>query len=136
MIIIDLDKCYGCSKCRKAEPGIYAVIEKGIRIAVCRHCVNPPCVSACPVEALEKKEDSDLRRYVMKCVSCKQCSAACPVGANPPAILKYKTYAGYKINFEKCMKICSQDAIAETPELPAGAVIIEEGIAGKALKWK
>lgn len=136
MIALDLDKCYGCKKCLEIEPGLYSLVERGIRAAICRHCENPPCVAACPVEALEKPEGGDLIRYNMKCVSCKQCANTCPVGANPVEILKYRTYPGYKINIEKCKEICSEGAVSETNKVPDGWQLVDGKFAVKALEWK
>ncbi|MFH1415284.1 MAG: 4Fe-4S dicluster domain-containing protein [Elusimicrobiota bacterium] len=136
MITLDLDKCYGCTKCRQAQPGLYSLIERGIRAVVCRHCENPACVAACPQEALEKKEGEDLVRYLMKCVSCKQCASACPVGANPEELLTYKTYPAYKLDIERCKKICKQGAIDEVEKTPDGWIEIDGIVAVKAKDWK
>ena len=136
MIALDLDKCYNCKKCMDVEPGIYTLIERGIRVVVCRHCQNPPCVAACPKEALEKIKDGDLVRYKMKCVSCKQCASACPVGANPFEILNYKAFYTEKIDVTKCIKICDNNAISEEEKVPEGWIVIAQEFAVKALDWK
>ncbi|MGM0441481.1 MAG: 4Fe-4S dicluster domain-containing protein [Elusimicrobiota bacterium] len=132
MLAIDLDKCFDCKKCKDTAPGIYSYVEKGIRELVCRHCENPPCVAACPVDALEKKEGENLVRYKMLCVSCKQCSSACPVGANPPAVLSYRTYPGHKVDIKKCYK----DAVTEIDQVTDEWTVIEEKFAVKAKDWK
>lgn len=136
MILLNLDKCFSCKKCYDVEPGLYSIIERGIRMEVCRHCINPPCVSACPMEALERPKDSDLIRYKMKCVSCKQCASACPVGANPFEILKYRTYPAYKLNIEKCKEICDEDAIKEIDIVQEGWIKVDDNFAVTAKDWK
>lgn len=136
MIALDLDKCYGCRKCQKIEPGLYSLVERGIRAAVCRHCKNPPCVAGCPVDALEKPEGGDLTRYQMKCISCKQCAAACPVGANPVEILSYRTYPAYKLDIDKCQKVCSQEAVKKADNVPDGYIKVDDNLAVKAAGWK
>ncbi|MFC2092142.1 4Fe-4S dicluster domain-containing protein [Elusimicrobiota bacterium] len=138
MLAIDLDKCYGNKKILKSLPGLYNLIEKGIRVVVCRHCENPPCVAACPVEALEKGEGDpgDIKRYDMKCVSCKQCATACPVGANPSEVLKYRTYSAHKINIGRCKKLLPEGAISEIEEASSDWTVIDGEFAVKAMGWK
>lgn len=136
IIAIDLDKCYGCKKCMDIEPGLYNIVEKGIRAAVCRHCENPPCVASCPVEALEKLESGDIKRFNMKCVACRQCANACPVGANPQEILNYRTFTDYKINISRCRKICFEGAVSEVEQAPEGWLVVDGKYAVKALDWK
>lgn len=136
IILIDLDKCYGCRRCKNEIPEVYDLIERGIRRLVCRHCENPPCVEACPVDALEKKENEDLLRYSYVCVSCKQCASACPVGANPVEILSYRTFPVYGADFEKCMKICKKKAVSVSENVPEDYVKMGENYALKAQNWK
>ncbi|GEM_PF-2883157 len=136
MLAIDLDKCFGCLKCRSVEPGLYELIERGVRAVVCRHCQNPPCVNACPVEALEKLRDGGMKRKRMKCVSCKQCSTACPVGANPVEVLSYKTFPGWKVDIKRCRRICRREAVKEVEKTPQGYELIDGEYAVKAGGWK
>ncbi len=45
----------------------------------CMHCVDPSCVSACPVEALHKNRQSGIVLYDKdKCIGCRYCQIACP----------------------------------------------------------
>ena len=47
----------------------------------CLHCVDPSCVSACPVSAMTKDETTGIVRYnVDACIGCRYCVAACPFG--------------------------------------------------------
>lgn len=47
----------------------------------CFHCVDPSCVSACPVSAMTKDPRSGIVRYnVEACIGCRYCVAACPFG--------------------------------------------------------
>jgi ferredoxin len=39
------------------------------------------CLEACPVEAIEKKEDGSLSVKVDECTDCGACEAACNVAA-------------------------------------------------------
>ncbi len=136
IINIDLDKCYGCRRCADDFPGIYRIIEQGIRMIVCRHCENPPCVAACPVEALEKEKGKDLKRHDMICVSCKYCAAACPVGANPGEILSYRNFPVHGTDFQKCVKMCKKGAVEITGQAGEGYEMVGKRFAVKADGWR
>jgi len=51
---------------------------------ICRRCDDAPCVAACPWEALELQKYNMMKRYMMRCTSCKSCSRACPFGTIYP----------------------------------------------------
>ncbi len=47
----------------------------------CLHCVDPSCVSACPVSAMTKDPATGIVGYnVEACIGCRYCVAACPFG--------------------------------------------------------
>ena len=46
----------------------------------CMHCLEPACVSACPVHAWEKREDGPVVYTSEKCIGCRYCMNACPFG--------------------------------------------------------
>ena len=54
----------------------YAFVKKS-----CMHCVDPSCVSACPVSAMQKDPKTGLVSYDKDaCIGCRYCVAACPFG--------------------------------------------------------
>jgi Fe-S-cluster-containing dehydrogenase component len=47
----------------------------------CMHCLDPACVSVCPVGALLKEPGSGAVTYDQdKCIGCRYCQVACPFG--------------------------------------------------------
>ncbi len=44
----------------------------------CRHCLEPACVSACIVGAMQKTEDGPVIYDAEKCMGCRYCMMACP----------------------------------------------------------
>jgi Fe-S-cluster-containing dehydrogenase component len=57
----------------RAENG-YAFIKHS-----CLHCVDPSCVSACPVSAMRKDPVTGVVSYDEKdCIGCRYCVVACP----------------------------------------------------------
>ena len=58
------------------EENGYAFIKKS-----CMHCVDPSCVSACPVSAMQKDPLNGVVSYNKDaCIGCRYCVAACPFG--------------------------------------------------------
>jgi Fe-S-cluster-containing dehydrogenase component len=47
----------------------------------CMHCVDPSCVSACPVSAMTKDPVTGIVGYDPEaCIGCRYCVVACPFG--------------------------------------------------------
>ena len=60
--------------------GLKTLRELAVFRYTCRRCEDAPCISVCPVEALEKDEEGIIMRHTNLCVSCKSCVTICPFG--------------------------------------------------------
>ncbi len=104
-ILVDTTKCTGCSECvdacveanslgeevhqaQQVGDGLSArrwsaIVESPEGTPVrkfCRHCLEPACVSVCPVGAMYKTEAGPVIYDSRKCMGCRYCMMACPFG--------------------------------------------------------
>lgn len=125
-LFLDLERCRECRECtaqcayyyHPENQGILFLREKAELFLTCRHCEEAPCVKVCPAEALEKQSNGALKRYNLRCVSCKSCCFACPFGVLLPELVSYKTsmcdYCVDQLSEKEvplCVETCSQEAI-------------------------
>lgn len=113
VIVVDVSKCTGCYACQVAckdehvgnDWGEYAKpqpltghfwmkvfeFERGsvpkVKVTYiprpCMHCDEPPCVNACPSNAIIKRDDGIVLISPSKCTGwngCRECIKACPYG--------------------------------------------------------
>ncbi len=96
-IVVDLNRCVGCMTCvvnckeeNLTRPGVWwnqiLQVENAdtqrivyVRYA-CMHCEDPPCVKACPNEAIYKRPDGIVLVDKSKCAGAMECVEACPYG--------------------------------------------------------
>lgn len=105
-VLFDATKCVGCNKCIEAcvadnklpkdypsqtseddglsgnrrtsiveMPDVNRFVKKQ-----CLHCLHPSCESACLVGAMKKTPDGPVVYDSNKCIGCRYCMIACPVG--------------------------------------------------------
>ncbi len=64
----------GTGEEKDSETDGYAFIKRQ-----CLHCIDPSCVTACPVSALIKDESTGIVSYNKDaCIGCRYCQVACP----------------------------------------------------------
>ena len=104
-LVIDQERCIGCEACtvacknenqgsvgfmrvrtqdteRKDMPtGTFPLLRMTFMPLVCNHCSQPPCADACPVDAIEKRQDGVVVLDREACDGCRACVDACPYAA-------------------------------------------------------
>ena len=104
---LDQTRCIGCFTCIVAckdwndvdagpaswrrvittEKGKYPDLFVAFLSTACHHCVEPACVSACPVDAISKREVDGVvvvdRETCLGKDNCDMCLQACPYDAPP-----------------------------------------------------
>ncbi len=101
-LYVDPTKCLGCRACEiacavehsvsrdiygailevpKPSPRASVVPIEEVRVPMqCRHCENAPCIAVCPTRALYKTDEGFVVVDEMKCIGCRLCVLACPIG--------------------------------------------------------
>lgn len=76
------DKTYNMIKLyQQGEPSTKDQVTDGYAFVKqsCMHCVDPSCISACPVSALTKDPVNGIVKYNKdRCIGCRYCQVACP----------------------------------------------------------
>jgi Fe-S-cluster-containing hydrogenase component 2 len=153
-LFIDLYKCDECEECTVrcgymyqpglADHGMAALREELAYQVVCRRCEEASCVNACKFKALERQENGVLKRYNMRCVSCKCCSQACPFGTIYPELVPFFAvrcdYCMHKLENGdmSCLSSCAKNAVEyrEVEESKKdGIYIVNDHLAVHAPKW-
>lgn len=94
---VDLDSCTGCKSCVVACHSLngldedeswrsVGLLQGGGKIAfqqtvttACHHCVDPACLTGCPVNAYEKDEATGIVSHLDdQCIGCSYCTLTCP----------------------------------------------------------
>ena len=95
---VDLDQCSGCKACVTACHSLNGLDETetwrdvGLLVGgtstnpvmqhvttACHHCLEPACMTACPVDAYEKNLITGIVKHLDdQCFGCQYCTLACP----------------------------------------------------------
>jgi CRP-like cAMP-binding protein len=90
LLLLDLNKCTRCDECVKAcvathSDGVTRLVRDGLRFenylvaTSCRACLDPLCMTRCPVGSIRRKDTLDI---VIEdwCIGCGNCATDCPYG--------------------------------------------------------
>ena len=87
----------------------------------CQHCLDPACVSVCPVAALEKTPRGSVLWRNDRCIGCRYCLLACPFG-----VPKYEWDNALTPRVNKCDFCDDRQAAGKLPSCvaacPTGAL--------------
>ncbi len=73
----------------------------------CMHCLEPTCVSVCPVGAMTKSELGPILYNADRCIGCRYCLMACPFD-----VPKFEWTSGMSPVIGKC-QMCTRKRLAE-----------------------
>jgi Fe-S-cluster-containing hydrogenase component 2 len=142
-IVLDPEKCVGCRVCE----GICSLINEGesnpekSRIKVirtiddcllysisvfCQQCDEPQCESVCPAHAISRNNGGVIMVDEEKCIGCKLCEMACPVGAISVDSTKHvalKCNQCASIGEPQCVKYCYPKALQLLPAESVGRAV-------------
>lgn len=124
---VDLDRCSGCKACVIAchtlngldedetwrDVGLLVGGSRALPVmqhvtAACHHCLEPACLTACPVNAYEKNPATGIVKHLDdQCFGCQYCTLACPYD-----VPKYHRAKGI---VRKCDMCSSRLAVGEAP---------------------
>jgi formate dehydrogenase iron-sulfur subunit len=124
---VDLDRCSGCKACVTAchtlngldetetwrDVGLLVGGSRSLPVlqhvtAACHHCLEPACMTACPVNAYEKDSVTGIVKHLDdQCFGCQYCTLACPYDVP-------KFHPGKGI-VRKCDMCSSRLAVGEPP---------------------
>ena len=152
-IVLDLTKCEGCEECTvdcgyfyrsgDTDTGLQTLKERATFKVVCRRCEHASCVVSCPYDALERQDDGLIKRFNLRCVSCKLCTQACPFGTIYPEMVGfYIAPCDYCIDRTSdqppCVTGCVKDAISfrEVDSRQPDMHIIDDHLAVIATQWE
>jgi len=98
--VLDQTRCIGCHACTVAcksendvplgsfrtwvkytEEGAFPTVKRSFTVLRCNQCSDAPCVTICPVSALEKRPDGIVDVDPAHCIGCKACMQGCPYDA-------------------------------------------------------
>ncbi len=90
----------------------------------CMHCIDPACVSACMMGALQKRAFGAVTWENNRCIGCRYCQVACPFGVPQfqwskisPRIVKCDLCADRLVEGKKpgCVEACPRGAVISGP---------------------
>lgn len=126
-LVIKPEKCVGCRTCElmcsfghteQFNPQLSAVSviaydEAAVAVPVtCLQCEEASCLKVCPVKAISRGEDGVVSVSAGKCIVCKMCTHACPLGNISFSPITRRVFKCDLCGGEpKCAQFCPSGAI-------------------------
>ena len=138
---VDLDACTGCKACVAAchslnglddeeawrtvgllHGGSSAAPVQQTVTTACHHCLDPACMSGCPVKAYEKDPVTGIVRHLDdQCIGCQYCTLTCPY-----EVPKYNKSRGIVRKCDMCSdRLAASEAPACVQSCPNQAIAIQ-----------
>ncbi len=140
--VLDQTKCIGCHACttacksenevpvgvtrtyvKSADVGAFPEVRRTFQVTRCNQCSDAPCVTACPTQAMFRRDDGIVDFDKSACIGCKACMAACPYDAifiNPDDHCAEKcNMCAHRLDVglePACVTVC-----------PVGAILVGDG---------
>lgn len=135
--LLDHRKCIGCHACTVAcksendvplgnfrtwvkytEKGTFPAVKRHFSVLRCNHCTKAPCVTICPVNALEKRNDGIVDIDRDACIGCRACMQGCPYDAiylnEDLGAVEKCHYCAHRVEKQlepACVVVCPEQAI-------------------------
>jgi carbon-monoxide dehydrogenase iron sulfur subunit len=142
-IVWDMAKCTGCRVCEavcslvkegefnpvKARGKVVRTVERSILYKVrvtCLQCEEPNCMAVCPTGAITANDGGVKIVNEEKCIGCKMCEMACPVGAiavNAAKGVALKCDLCDGLEEPQCVKYCYTEALQYLPDERVGITL-------------
>jgi Fe-S-cluster-containing dehydrogenase component/formate-dependent nitrite reductase membrane component NrfD len=135
--VLDQSRCIGCHACTTAcksenevplgvtrtfvksvDIGIFPTARRAFQVTRCNQCEDAPCVTACPTQAMYRRDDGIVDFDKQICIGCKACMAACPYDA---IFINPEDHSAEKCNLcahrldiglePACVTVCPTEAI-------------------------
>jgi carbon-monoxide dehydrogenase iron sulfur subunit len=145
ILVITPERCIGCRTCelicsftkiqefnpKTSRVCVFSYDEAAISVPMmCMQCEEPSCMVVCPLSAISKTEQGVLIDE-KKCIGCKMCVSACPLGNITFSTVERKIV---KCNLcdgkPQCAEFCPSGAISFMETTP-GNLNRKKAIAGK-----
>jgi Fe-S-cluster-containing dehydrogenase component/DMSO reductase anchor subunit len=135
---VDLDACTGCKSCVTACHGMNGLDDgeswRSVGLLIgsdapyqqhvttgCHHCIDPACMSGCPVNAYEKDPVTGIVHHLDdQCIGCQYCTLTCPY-----EVPRFNSRLGIVRKCDLCSdRLADGEAPACAQGCPTGAIAI------------